>query len=382
MKILFDATPMVASKTGIAYYTERLVTEMAKAHPEAEFVGFYFNFLGKRDASHLPKLPNLRYQNTSVIPSKVVFQLRRFGIEFPIECMALTRADFILYANFLGYPSIFKTPSAMVIHDLTYLDLPDYVSGKLKSDLTRFVPKQIKRSALLLTVSEFSKRRIQQAYHPSQDILVTPVPPDAPVTHTETEREKVLKKAGIVKPYILFVGTIEPRKNITQLVKTYTALPQKLRDQYSLVIAGRIGWKCADIVTALNDAKKSGFDVIHLGYVSDSLREVLYQSASLFTTASHYEGFGMPILEAMSYGVPCAISNIPVFHEVAGTSALYFDQEDVNSISRALMSLLSDEAKRKKYAKLSKTRVKAFDWRKIADTTYAKIAETVQKQQK
>src|SRR5882672_10414889 len=135
MKVIFDATPLLANRTGIAYYIEQLLVEMAKAHPETQFVGFYYNFLGRRDTSALPRLENLSYANTSIIPSKIVYQLRRWGIEFPIELIALQRADFIIYGNFLGYPSLRNTPSAPVIHDLTYIDLPEYVSGKLRRDL-------------------------------------------------------------------------------------------------------------------------------------------------------------------------------------------------------------------------------------------------------
>lgn len=380
LRIAFDATPLLANRTGIAYYIEQMAVEMAKAHPETQFIGFYYNFLGRRDTSTLPQLDNLSYVNASVMPSKIVYQLRRWGIEFPIELIALTKADFILYGNFLGYPSLRKTPSAMVIHDLTFIDLPQYVSAKLRSDLVRFVPKQIQRSSFLVTVSEFSKQRIKDEFQTNKDIIVTPIPPVDLARHDAKYRHNELHKLGIHKPFLLFMGTIEPRKNIIKLVESYVQLPKELRDKYTLVIAGRIGWNCEAEEATLEQVAKDGYDVKHLGYVTDEIREILYESAALFTTASHYEGFGMPILEAMHYGTPCAISDIPVFHEVAGTAADYFDQERPSVIASHLESILTDDALRKRLGRQGKLQADSFKWRTVAEAMYQKIKRTIDEQ--
>ncbi len=380
MKVIFDATPLLANRTGIAYYIEQMMVEMAKAHPETQFVGFYYNFLGRRDTSSLPRSANLSYVNASIMPSKIVYQLRRWGIEFPIELIALTKADFIIYGNFLGYPSWRKTPSAPVIHDLTYIDLPQYVSAKLRSDLVRFIPKQIKRGSFVVTVSQYSKKRIAEEFGTDKEVLVTPIPPVDLARHPDQECQEELSKAGIAKPFILFVGTIEPRKNIPNLIEAYKQLPQDLRDKYSLVIAGRIGWNCENEEALLAQAPKEGYDVKHLGYVSDALREVLYQKATLFSTASHYEGFGMPILEAMHFGTPCAISEIPVFREVAAENADYFNQDDPKDIAKHLQNLLTDNTARGALGKRGKARADSFKWSTVAEAFYQMIQRTVNEQ--
>lgn len=379
-RIAFDATALLTNRTGIAYYIENIVTTMAKAHPETEFVGFCYNFLGRNSIDHLQRLPNIDYLETKLLPSKIVYQLRRWGIEFPIEFTFPTGADFILYGNFLGYPSWRKTPSAAVVHDLTYIDLPTYVSAKLRSDLVRFVPKQIERSDFLVTVSEFSKQRITEEYHPNKDILVTPIPPVDMTRHDAKYRHNELHKLGINKPYIMFMGTIEPRKNIIKLIQAYIQLPKELRDKYTLVIAGRIGWNCEAEEATLKQAAKDGYDVKHLGYVSDETREILYESASLFATASHYEGFGMPILEAMHYGVPCAVSDIPVFHEVAGKAADYFDQERPSVIAARLEAILTDDTLRKRLGRQAKLQADSFKWEPIAESLYQRIMRTIDEQ--
>lgn len=381
MKVIFDATPLLANRTGIAYYIEQMVVEMAKAHPETEFVGFYYNFLGKRSTQSLVRLKNLSYTNASILPSKIVYQLRRWGIEFPIELISLQwNADFIVYGNFLGYPSLRKTPSTMVIHDLTYIDLPQYVSAKLRRDLERFVPKQIKRSNFIVTVSEFSKQRIKDILKPSQDIIVTPIPPARPTLHNDTDCQAALHKLGIYKPYILTLGTVEPRKNIAKLIEAYKDLPEDVREKYALVIAGRIGWYSEADEAAIKAATHEGYDVHHLGYVQENEREILYQAATLFVCASHYEGFGMPILEAMSYGTPCAVSDISVFHEVAGNAADYFDQEKAGVIAAHLESLLTNKQLLEKLGTEAKQRAESFDWRAIAESLYERIERTMSEQ--
>jgi glycosyltransferase involved in cell wall biosynthesis len=381
IKIIFDATPMVVNKTGIAYYTERIVTQLAAQYPDdVELVGFYYNFLGRRDASHLPVLPNLRYTGASFIPSKIVFELRRWGIEIPIELLALQRGDFILYANFLSHPSLFRTPSAPVIHDLTYRDLPELVSPKLRRDLVRFVPKAIKRSAFVVTVSKFSKRGIHKAYNVlSGDILVTPIPPPPKQIFSGAKNTRLLREANIHKPFVLFVGTIEPRKNIIGLINAYTQLPKKLRETYSLVLAGRIERFAQAEEAAIKDAQSAGYDVIHLGYVTDETKDCLFQSATIFAHASRYEGFGMPILEAMNYGRPCAISDIPVFKEVGNDAALYFDYKKPAEVTHALEQLLSSAALRTRFSKKAAEQAASFKWEKVAADLYDMIRSKVKR---
>lgn len=382
MKVIFDATPLLDKKTGIPYYTERLITSLAAQYPnDIELVGFYYNFLGRRDVSKLPTAPNLRYTKATIFPSKIIFQLRRWGIEFPIELMALEKADFVLYPNFLGNPSIFKTPSAPVVHDLTYIDLPQYVSAKLRNDLIKFVPKTIRRSKFVITVSEFGKQRIHDIYNvPLDRILVTPIPPDTPVIHDDSAKKAALHKLGIYKPFILTLGTVEPRKNVTRLIEAYKDLPETIRNTYALVIAGKIGWYSEADEAAIKAAAHEGYNVQHLGYVEENEREILYQAATLFVTASHYEGFGMPILEAMSYGTPCAVSDIPVFHEVAGNAANYFDQEKSGVISAHLESLLTNKQLLNKLGKEGKVRTESFNWEIVANSVYQQIKRTIDEQ--
>lgn len=380
LRIAFDASPLLVNRTGVAYYIERLMLHFAQAHPEIEFVGFYYNFLGRRSTSHFPVAPNLRYQPINFLPAKIVYQLRRWGIEVPLEYLIKGKADFAFFPNFLGYPSLRGTPSAPVIHDMTYIDLPQYVASKNGSDLRNFMPKQVGRSQFVVTVSDFSKGKITEHYGtPDKDIIVTHIPPEEPHLYGSSVQEETLKGLGITKPFILFLGTVEPRKNITSLIDAYAALPPKLRQAYSLVIAGRIGWNCDKEIARFKSAKEEGLDVIHLGYVTEQARAVLFQTTSLFAHASEYEGFGMPILEAMNYQAPCCVSDIPVFREVAADAARYFDPKDISSITSCMEALLGNQAELTHLGSLGKDRAQTFTWDEITDLLYQKIMQTLGK---
>ena len=127
---------------------------------------------------------------------------------------------------------------------------------------------------------------------------------------------------------------------------------------------------------------KKGYNVIHVGYIDDQAREVLYQSASLFVCASHYEGFGMPVLEAMRYGTPAAISDIEVFHEVAGNAADYFDQEKPSVIAARLEALLTDQRLLDKLGAEAKIQAESFNWNTVAESVYHYIERTLSEQKR
>ena len=379
-RVAFDASPLLVNKTGIAFYTERLIQQLAQEYPETEFIGFYYNFLGKRSTDHFPKAPNVRFVGAHLIPSKIIYQLRRWHIEIPFELLCPIKVDFILFTNFLGYPRLRKTPAATVVHDLTFVDIPEYVSKKNGNDLRQFVPKEIARSQFVVTVSEFGKQRIIDEYHvQSENVLVTPIPPEPPVLYDQAKRDEVLQKVGLDKPYILFLSTIEPRKNILNLIAAHQQLPQELRDAYTLVLVGRIGWNCDAEVAKIKEVQANGENIKHLGYVDDETREILLQSATLMANASFYEGFGMTVLEAMRYGVPCAISDIAVYHEVAGDSAVYFDQTDPSDISSTIGALLQNPNELRTRSQAATARANSFNWQTVARSLYGYITRALQK---
>ncbi|MBX6334878.1 glycosyltransferase, partial [Candidatus Saccharibacteria bacterium] len=157
----------------------------------------------------------------------------------------------------------------------------------------------------------------------------------------------------------------------------YRQLPQELRDEYSMVIAGRIGWNCQAEEAALAEAVADGFDVRHLGYVDEDTRTALFKNATLFVSASNYEGYGMPVIEAMAAGVPVAISDIPVFREVAQENAFYFDQTKPTTIAAIIQEALLDDKRRTRLSIAGLNRVAQFDWDRVTTNIHDKIIETL-----
>jgi glycosyltransferase involved in cell wall biosynthesis len=376
--ILFDANPLMGNRTGVGYYTSQLIDALAKAHPETTFVGYYYNFLGRKPRPTTPVGDNITYRPIYHFPGPIINLLRRFGIEVPIEVLTFKRSDFILYVNFLSQPSLLRTPSATVIHDLTFVDLPEYVAQKNLQDLQRFIPRQITRSRFLISVSGFGKRRINEVFKvPLGDILVTPIPPEATHLFNPDEEQRLLEKLGIEGKFILTLGTIEPRKNLLNMLDAYLQLPDEVQKEYAFVSAGQIGWNCEIEIARLAELEKQGKNIIRLGYVDDEERAALYHRATLFTWASHYEGFGMPILEAMSYGTPCAISDIPVFKEVARDAALYFDQQRPEAIKAAWLNILNDPVLHERLSTKSKQRAATYKWSDVAASLYNRFMKTL-----
>jgi glycosyltransferase involved in cell wall biosynthesis len=376
LRIVFDANPIASPhKAGVGMYSLRLINSLAKKYPdELKLVGYYYDFLARNKAD-LPKEPNLSYRPIRLCPGKLVNALRRIGLEVPFELLAKVRGDVGLFPNFLSQPSLFRKPTIPIIHDLSFIDLPQYVSDRNRKDLTRSLPKTLSRAKHVITVSEVSKKVISKTFnYPLDQILVTHIPPEKPKKFSNKEIGRVLNKYKIVKPFVLFVGTLEPRKNLEKLLEAYEN-SEYLKSDFVLVIAGGIDWKFESTVHKINELKDRGLNIIQTGYISINERDMLYSKASLLVFPSHYEGFGMPILEAFSYNLPVCLSDIEIFHEVAGDAALYFDEDNPESIADCLESVLKDSSLVKVLTAKGSKRLLLSSWDKIAEDVYGLLTK-------
>ncbi len=369
IRLLFDANPLLNNKSGVGNYTERLIESLAEVPPKhLELHGHYFNFLGRRAAPSLPKHPNLSYHVTKFLPLRAVNVLRRLGINLPLGLFYKQPVDIALFPNYMSMPVSKRVLSVVVIHDLSFVDHPEFVSTRNGDFLRKIVPSAIARADVVVAVSEFTKQRIQAVYQtPANKIYVMYNPPK----YNPKPDYDILKRHHL-KNYLLFVSTLEPRKNLSTLLSGYAALPTATQKQYPLVLAGGKGWKDEALLAQLADLQAKGHPIIQAGYISDPERTALYEKASLCIMPSHYEGFGMPIVEAMSFGKPVVCSDITVFHEVAGDAAVYFDKDKPEELTNLLSSLLSDANALKSLAQKSTEHYKAFpSWQTIAKDFYA-----------
>jgi glycosyltransferase involved in cell wall biosynthesis len=361
-----------STKSGVGFYTHHLITSLAEQYPEEiELVGHYFNFLGKKKPTDLPTAKNIRYKQSRILPGKILSLSRRLGDILPLEALFRCKGDVTLFTNFVNMPSLFKTPSILVVHDLCYKEVPQYVSEKNRLYLVKNVPKSIKRSQIILTISLSTKEKITQFYSVSEEkIILTPIPPIEKPSNTT-------KKSKLDKNYILFVSTLEPRKNVINLVKAYEKLDKKIHNNYSLILAGGSGWYMDETLSYIDSLQKEGFDIITPGYISEEEKDSLYHNASLFVFPSHYEGFGMPILEAMSYGIPTAVSDIPVFHEVSNKASVYFDKDDPISIATAIEKILTSKKLQNQLIQDGYENLKRFSWQQNSKLLFDEIHKII-----
>lgn len=373
--VLFDAGPVANSdRSGIGYYVSYLIESLANNYPdEIKLVGHYYNFLGRNHPNKLPCAPNINYRVSRLIPGKLVNALRRKGFEIPFELLARSKGEILFFTNYISYPSLFQTPSVTTIYDLGFLLFPQFVSEKNLHDLKRFVPVALRRSSAVITISDNMKTSLLERYELNEEqLVVTPIPPLSP----EIKESSWPKIVGN-KPYILFVGNIEPRKNLSMLVEAFVS-NEHLYKNYCLVLAGGKGWKNDNFLEMVQRYIVDGYDIKMTGYVSDEEKSQLYANCAIFVLPSLYEGFGMPVLEAFAYSVPVAVSNIAVLKEVANKGALYFNPNKPNDISRVIQQalLMNTEEKRAMY-KYQNIALKRYSWNDNASRVYKKFQEIV-----
>lgn len=372
LKIIFDANPLLTNKSGVGYFTQELITQMAiHLDKKVSLKGYYFNFLKRKNIS-LPAAPNVTYVESTFMPAKLLNATRRLGFQAPLELFTMQRSDVVLFPNFVSLPLVTDAVKVIAVHDLCFIDCPQYVSERNTAFLQRWVPRSVQTADIVLTISEFTKQRIIDVYDIKEEkIHVMPIPPQTPAAPDE----KILQTYKLKKSkYLLFVGTIEPRKNIVGLLKAYDHLPQQIKPEYPLVLVGGKGWNDEEIIALIKDLSKKKLKIIQTGYVSDAEKAALYQSASAVVQPSHYEGFGMPILEAMSYGKPVLCSDIAVFHEVGGNAPLFFDKDNPSDMANVISKLLKDPKKIEMLSKKSRQRIREFtNWQSVIQNFYDRI---------
>lgn len=329
-------------QSGVANYT-KLLTDSFAGNKDIRLYGHYFDFLDRQPKPQVDtNLTTL--ESNKLIPLRVYAKAQSLGFALPFDT-TLSKVDLTIFPNFATWPTTRSRYSATVIHDLTYIHFPEVVEKKNLAHLKRVVPRSIKDADFIITVSESVKTELVEQFNLLPDTcIVTPIPPSR-IFFDEVSSEVIAatKKKYSIKPnkkYIYFIGTFEPRKNLKTLIEAYALLPQEIKDDYSLVLAGGKGWNNKDTQQVLDLAITAGNDIRHLGFIDQSDSPALFQAASLFVTPALYEGFGMPVLEAMASGTPVVASDIPVLKEVGGTYATYADPLSPQSFTDAIITAL------------------------------------------
>jgi glycosyltransferase involved in cell wall biosynthesis len=289
----------------------------------------------------------------------------RLRVPLPVEVFA-GRTDLYFATDFALPPTLPRTRTAIFIHDLTYVRVPNAAVPELVGYLNAVVPRALKHANVVIVNSEATKADIIDIYGtPAERISTIQFGVHPHFTPSNKPLKALRAKYGLPQqPYILAVGTVQPRKNYTRLIEALAVLRAEGTDA-TLVIAGGKGWMETPIfetVTRLNLEPYVNF----LGYVDDSDLPALYTHAAAFAMPSLYEGFGLPVLEAMACGTPVVTSTISSLPEAAGDAALLVDPTDVEAIADALRRILMDTTLAQELRAKGLAHVMPFTWGRTA----------------
>ncbi|MEY2977706.1 MAG: glycosyltransferase family 4 protein [Prochlorotrichaceae cyanobacterium] len=386
MKIVVDATSIRSRPSGIGIYSQNLLEGMIQVLGEGNYTCFEIKVLYKSNRG----LSNLR-KHLSVTPvNHFNFTYYPFPSETSLQVFRRSRLATDLLELFLGKPDIFHgldylnyplrtSRNILTIHDLSFIRYPQYAPERVLKTYQKRLSICSQWTDLIITMSENSKKDIIEFLNiDSQKIRVIPLA--SRYGHSTSQyqlsshhQDLSQTAAPFPFPYLLFISTLEPRKNIQSLIQAFEILKQQHHIPHHLILIGKKGWKYEAIFAAIESSPVK-HHIHHLDYLDDRQLPQFYQWATAFLYPSHYEGFGLPVLEAMAFGVPVITSNQAALPEVTGDAALLVHPEDIEGLVTATRSLLENPELRTTLSQAGKARSLLFSWK----TTALKTLEAYQ----
>jgi glycosyltransferase involved in cell wall biosynthesis len=292
---------------------------------------------------------------------------RIYSLREQWEIARLARDGDLLHCPHYNVPYFHKGRMVVTIHDLTHLAHRDFVPNRLAYYYARVMLKAAAHHARqVITVSQFSKKCICGSLDvPSEKVHAIPYGVPKRILQSGPIDMAALGKLKVTAPYVLFVGLLKPHKNVQALLRAFARLPEQLRTSHQLVVAGKLD-SCYPALRQLSRELSLGRRVVFTGHVTDEELRALYAGAKVFALPSLNEGYGLPVLEAMAYGVPVVVSNISSLPEVAGDAGILVDPRDDQAISTALARVLSDEPLRRDLGERGRQRAHSFSAREFA----------------
>lgn len=365
----------ISNKVGIGQYAFELLNQFSKFQIQDSRFQIY---LKENPNDEMPE-KTMNWQYEVFGPKKLWTQLA-----LPFKLYTQSQKPDIFFTPSHYAPRFSPIPTAISIMDMSFELFPEMFNKDDLYQLQNWTRYSAKNAALIFTISEASKNDIMKIYGISgEKIIVTPlgIREVSSSKYQVVSMEKLQEKYQIGSKYILFVGTLQPRKNIERLIEAFSKLEVRrktddLRD-LQLVIIGKKGWQYEPILAA---PQKFGVEdtVKFLDFVTDDDLPAFYSNATCFVLPSLYEGFGLPVLEAMKYGCPVLTSNVSSLPEAGGDAAVYFDPENVDDITKQIERVLSDSALRKEMAAKGHEQVKKFSWERSAKQTLEALEGVVE----
>ena len=381
MKIGIDCrtilNPNGGERAGVGHYTYYLVKNLLKIDKTNDYVLFMdHRARGIRDFDQ--KNVKLKFFKFSEYKKYLPFYYSHLAIAKDIKQEELD----VLHAPANVIPMKYNGPTVLTIHDMAIYKHPSWFPAGQKFSVNVLVPSSIKRAKKVIAVSQSTKKSIVTLMKTDpKKISVVYEAGEKSKQPTNKAINKTLKKFKLNENYIFSMGTLEVRKNVTRLIKAWEKIclkdPKKMAG-WQLAIAGGKGYKFADVFKTIKTSK-IGHKIRYIGYVSHEEKYALLKQAAVFAFPSLWEGFGLPVLEAMNTGTPVLTSRISSLPEVAGKAAVLVNPNKIDDISKGLEKLLKNKTTRTKYSKLGTTQTKKFTWQKTAQETlkiYLEVAKS------
>ncbi len=383
MKIIYNLDCIRAPMTGIGYYTQNMVLAMIHYYPDVEIIACRHNtLLSKQEilevCSQFTEAPKKApVWKVALIEIINQFAFARTIIQWQYNCRhyfklrKLTK-DYIYHEpNFVFLPH--DGLKVLTTYDVSMFIYPEFLPKGRAKFLQQQMRRDIKEADALIVMCQFIKDQIVALLNiPENKIHI--VPPGVKedfMPRPASEVQASLEKFSLgYKQFLLCVATLEPRKNLIRLIKAYQTLPDNLQKEYPLVLVGNKGWLYEELLTLINESHSS--TILLLRYVDEKILFHLYSAAKTFIYPSLYEGFGLPVLEAMQSGVPVITSNVSSLPEVCGDAGILIDPLNESAIAIAMEKFLTaDDAAYADQVQRSLAQAKKFSW----DSSVKKLYE-------
>ncbi len=366
MRIAINARFLLKDKLeGIGRYSYEITKRLVESHPDDEFILLFDRpydeaFLFAKNVTPVVLFP----------PARHPF-LWYLWFEFAVaKALKTHRIDIFFSPD--GYLSLRSdVPTLMTVHDIAFVHFPDLISGISSHYYRYFTPRFLAKASKIAAVSEFVKQDIIQQYKtPAEKIAITYNACQTIYKPLTTDNQQFIKKKySAEKDYFFFVGAVHPRKNVHRLIAAFDIFKKNTNSDMKLLIAGRFAWQTGEVKAAFDQSSYQN-DIHFLGFVAENELPALMASAFALVWVSLFEGFGIPLLEAMQCNIPIITSNTTAMPEVANDAALIVEPTDNQAIATAMQTLFAQPALRQKLIGAGKIQREKFSWDASAKIIY------------
>jgi len=363
MKIGIDCR-MFGSGFGLGRYTQQLVNHLLEIDKDNQYILFFRN-------NNFKELGDIKNSNVKIVIADIPWYSWAEQIKFK-KIIKKAQVDLMHFPHW-NIPLLYNDPFVVTVHDLIMYHYPrpeattlGPVKFWIKDKLHRIVLNHaVKKAKHIIVTSEFTKQDIHETLGVALEKMTVTYQAPFVQGYKDTRIQGHKNDFGINKPYVLYVGAAYPHKNLDNLLKAWEIFDRDYGEAYQLVLVGKEDYFYNNLKSKIINHKS----IIYLGFVPDDELVELYSTASLYVFPSKYEGFGLPPLEAQSFGVPVVSSNASCLPEVLGESALYFDPDSAEQMAEVIYRGLTDENVRLELKQNAQENLQRFSWSKLAGDT-------------